>query len=190
MPKVRNARTRFLNRGEVEILLEEIKKRSTLWHDISHFALLTGLRANEIFTLSVSRVDSSSNFINIYDGKSINRAVPLCTTAKMIIASYLNGKKTQALVFPRADGNPIRTVSNTYFRSVAACKFNEGVTDYRQKVVFHTLRHTFASWLVQKGTPLATVPHLLGHRSIDMTMRYAHLAPEYAHDAVERLWNQ
>jgi integrase len=55
---------------------------------------------------------------------------------------------------------------------------NEGISDNRQKVVIHTTRHTFASWLVQKGTPLYTVSKLMGHSSIRMTERYAHLAPD------------
>jgi integrase family protein len=64
---------------------------------------------------------------------------------------------------------------------------NAGVNDPRQKVVFHTLRHTFASWLVQKGVPLHTVAELMGHRSIAMTQRYAHLSPESLRNAVNLL---
>jgi site-specific recombinase XerD len=56
--------------------------------------------------------------------------------------------------------------------------FNEGVEDTRQRVYFHTLRHTFASWLVQRGVDLYKVKELMGHEDIKMTMRYAHLAPE------------
>lgn len=52
------------------------------------------------------------------------------------------------------------------------------ITDARQRVVFHTLRHTYASWLVQKGVPLYTVAELMGHSTIDMTRRYSHLAPD------------
>jgi integrase len=57
-------------------------------------------------------------------------------------------------------------------------QLNDNVVDDRQKVVFHTLRHTFASWLVQAGTPIYTVANLMGHSTIAMTQRYAHLAPE------------
>ncbi|WP_257243223.1 tyrosine-type recombinase/integrase [Desulfovibrio legallii] len=71
--------------------------------------------------------------------------------------------------------------------AVEACGFNHGVNDRREKVCFHTLRHTFASWLVQNGTPLALVSRLLGHKDIRMTMRYAHLAPDQGMQAVSVL---
>ncbi len=187
MPQVKNARTRFLRKDEAKVLLAEIKKRSDLWHDISLLALLSGLRACEIYTLKVSHVDLANGFVNIYDGKTINRSVPLCPAAKVLIAPYCN-KPAGALVFQNSEGKVIREVSNTFPRSVASCRMNDGATDRRDKVVFHTLRHTFASWLVQNGTPLATVSHILGHSSIDMTMRYVHLSPEHGHKAVADLW--
>jgi integrase len=58
------------------------------------------------------------------------------------------------------------------------CGFNEGVTDRRDRITFHTLRHTFASWHVQNGTPLFTLRDLLGHHSISMTERYSHQDPK------------
>ena len=55
------------------------------------------------------------------------------------------------------------------------------------KVVFHTLRHTFASWLVQAGVPLYTVQRIMGHKTIVMTQRYAHLAPDQGAEAARLL---
>ena len=52
---------------------------------------------------------------------------------------------------------------------------------------FHDLRHTFASWAVQQGATLLEVKDLLGHHSLAMVMRYAHLAPEHLRSAVSRL---
>lgn len=58
-----------------------------------------------------------------------------------------------------------------------------GIEDFR----IHDLRHTFASWLVSEGVELVKVRDLLGHTSIKMTERYAHLMPDRLHDAVEVL---
>ena len=52
---------------------------------------------------------------------------------------------------------------------------------------FHSLRHTFASWLVQTGVDLYTVQKLMGHSTISMTERYAHLAPDNLKSAVKKL---
>ena len=57
------------------------------------------------------------------------------------------------------------------------------VADFR----FHDLRHTFASWSVQRGASLHEVKDLLGHHSLAMVLRYAHLAPENLRSAVSRL---
>jgi site-specific recombinase XerD len=65
--------------------------------------------------------------------------------------------------------------------------WNAGLNDRRLKVVFHSLRHTFASWLVMDGTPLFTVSKLLGHSDITMTMRYSHLAPDHLRQATSCL---
>jgi site-specific recombinase XerD len=61
--------------------------------------------------------------------------------------------------------------------------WNDKISDRRLKLVFHSLRHTFASWLIMEGTPLFTVSKLLGHGDIGMTMRYAHLAPDHLRHA-------
>jgi site-specific recombinase XerD len=56
-----------------------------------------------------------------------------------------------------------------------------------RRIGWHVLRHTFASHLVMRGVPLKAIQELLGHASIEMTMRYAHLAPDVAREAVKLL---
>jgi site-specific recombinase XerD len=90
------------------------------------------------------------------------------------------------LVFPGRGGIKIDKPSRT-FKRVADELFNKGVEDSRQRVVFHTLRHTFASWLVMEGVDLYRVKELLGHKDLTMTQRYSHLAPDTLRGAVNIL---
>ncbi|MBW1990219.1 MAG: tyrosine-type recombinase/integrase [Deltaproteobacteria bacterium] len=64
------------------------------------------------------------------------------------------------------------------------------VTDPRQKICFHTCRHTHASWLAMAGVDLYTIAQLLGHRSLEMTQRYSHPSPDHLTAAVNKLGNQ
>ena len=69
----------------------------------------------------------------------------------------------------------------------ASLGLNDGITDRRQKVVFHSLRHTFASWLALDGVDIYRIKELMRHKDITQTQRYAHLMPSDARAAVERL---
>ena len=90
-----------------------------------------------------------------------------------------------ALVFPDTKGKQRVRISKTFERTVDAMGLNEGVTDRKNKLVFHSCRHTCASWLVQAGVPLLTVKEILGHSTIALTERYSHLAPDGTRAALQ-----
>ena len=92
-----------------------------------------------------------------------------------------------AFIFTDEDGARIKEVSNSFERVIDRLGFNDGVTDTRQKVVFHSMRHSFASLLAIQGTPLYTIAKLMGHKSISMSERYAHLSPDHKKEAVNGL---
>lgn len=185
MPKFDNKRCRYLSEEDASLLLTSLYTRSELWHDITLFALHTGLRANEIFSLRKEHVNFAHNTVAIFDTKnSKTRVIPLNETSLTLAQKYASKKYT--FLFSK---NKIKKVSAVFRETVLKAELNKNITDRRNQIVFHSLRHTFASWLVQKSVPLVIVSQLLGHKDIQMTMRYAHLAPDQGKYAVDLLPN-
>lgn len=188
MPQFDNRRMRYLTSDEAHILLEALQERSSQWHDIASFALHTGMRAGEIFQLSTSHLNMKTGHALVVGTKTgKDRILPLNKSARAILDKHLQHRNNGSLIFPRLDNKPYRLVSPIFSRTVEACRLNDGISDRRNRIVFHSLRHTFASWLVQSGTPLLVVGQLLGHSTLQMTMRYAHLAPDQGTIAVEQI---
>lgn len=181
-----NKRVRFLTRDEAAALLAELDRRSLDLHDIALMSLRTGMRAGEVFSLTWDCVDFDQGTLFIRDTKSgKNRHAFMTEDVKKMLMVRFTGKP--GLVFPDRNGRTIKRISNSFADAVDALGLNKGITDARQKVVFHTLRHTFASWHVQNETPLFTVAKMMGHTTTAMTERYAHLAPGNMRGAVEHL---
>ena len=186
MPRFDNKRQRFLSPEEAGRLLALLRGSSPLWYDISLFALQTGLRAGEIFQLTGKQVCFHSQTVSIFDSKNNStRHVPLNATAREVLARNLPPEPEN--LFFTNKGARIIQAGSAFRNAVSKSGVNKGVHDRRSKVVFHTFRHTFASWLIQAGTPLLVVSTLLGHKSIAMTQRYAHLAPDQTRQAVHGL---
>ena len=87
----------------------------------------------------------------------------------------------------KGEPGPHKQVPATFSRTVKDLGLNEGVTDSRDKIVFHSLRHTYASWLVENGASLPIVRDLMGHKNLIMTSRYSHVSAEAQKSAVEAL---
>ncbi len=178
-PKADNKRVRFLSRDEAERLLEALKTRSQDTHDMALLSIFTGLRAGEIFKLQWSEVNLVEGFINIRDRKNSDSSTAWLTPRlqEMLVRRHAD-RTINDLVFPTKEGGSKSEMSNLFTKVVNELGFNDDMKDMRDKVVFHTLRHTFASWHVQRGTPLKTVSVMMGHKTIAMTERYSHLSPE------------
>jgi integrase len=179
MPKDDNWRQRFLSKKEADALLGEVKRRSKQVWQISLLSLSTGMRAGEILKLKGEHINLTTGTIRIVDPKGKkNRTVYLPDLALKMLTECQSQIVAGKLVFPGTHGGCGLSVSKTFSRAVAHLGLNDGVFDPRDKIVFHSLRHTFASWLVQKDQPLYVVGELLGHATLEMTKRYAHLNSE------------
>ncbi|WDP89344.1 MAG: site-specific integrase [Desulfobacter sp.] len=171
-----NSRIRFLSRAEAKTLLGELQKISIPLYEKALISLHCGLRASEIFHLTWSKVDLEHGIFNIIDSKGADRSVSMTQDVLSLMKTKDRGKLNE-LVFPGRQGKPSTQVSQK-FREVVNRLFNQGVTDRRERVTFHTCRHTCASWMVKQGISLYLVQKVLGHSTIQVTERYAHLAPD------------
>ena len=186
--RVSNERMRFLTRAEAGMLLTELDCRAPDFADVCRVSLYAGLRLREIFALRVQHVHLDTGLIDVMDAKAGTRQAFISAALRPALEKHLAGKNLPDFVFTQADGvSQMRNINQTFLRVVRDLELNAGIDDARHKVVFHTLRHTFASWLVQSGVPLYTVADLLGHSTLSMTKRYAKLADSDRRAAVEKL---
>lgn len=179
-------RLRYLEREEAARLLDACRRSQNPYlYAIVTCALYTGMRKGEILGLTWDRVDFARGALVLVQTKSGEpRDLPMAEAVYTVLADLRQrqvraGQLPVGLVFRRADGRAWGAITTAF--AVALRK--AGITGFR----FHDLRHTFASWLVMDGVPLAAVKELLGHASLTMTMRYAHLSPARLRDAVGRL---
>ncbi len=195
MPTIRNARDRFLSAEETELLLKELKRNHQIkkkykelnnpkLHNIALLSLQTGARAGEIFNLKGQDIDFDNELITLRDTKNTEtRYAPMTKDVKIILKRRMPDNSND-YIFTDKNGEKIKEVSNAFQRIVDRLGLNDGIKDPRQRVVFHTCRHTFASWLAMQGTPILTIARLMGHKSISMSERYSHLSPEHNKQAV------
>lgn len=186
-PKTDNKRLRYLSREEAPALLAELATMSGDVYDMAMLSLYTGMRAGEVFSLTWADVDFSSGIITLRDTKSGKNRPAFMTEAVKAMLQARTKSAPAGLVFPGRKGVKIEQASDTFNRAVDKVGLNEGITDRRQRVTFHTLRHTFASWLVASGTDIYTVQELLGHSDLKLTARYAHIGENSMRAAVQRL---
>jgi integrase len=177
LPKEDNRGERFLTRDEARTLLDELELRSRRLHDMAFVSLYTGMRSTEIFGLRGADIDENHKIANIRAKGGERETVLLPDEVLNILCKYRT--TPEALLFQNRRGGRIRQISTSFSRAVEALKLNDGINDARYKVWFHTLRHTFASWLGQSGeVGLHELMRHLHHKNIEMTLRYAHLIPD------------
>ena len=184
--KLDNRRVRFLTEAEAETLLTAIKEKSIETYRITLFSLHMGLRAGEIFNLAWADINLENGSIFIKDTKTgHNRHAYMTDRVRAELGSMETGQGKDLVFSPReyAKSKHIQMISKTFMRAVNGLKLNEGIKDARQKIVFHSCRHSYASWLVQKGVSIYVVKELLGHRTLTMTERYSHVAGDHLRQA-------
>jgi integrase len=186
IPKFDNKRVRFLSHDEAETLLNALKEADTLTHNLALLSLNCGLRFGEIAALKWGHIDIDKGIIEIVDPKGGQGRVAFMTGKVKTLFKNMKRRKIDDYIFIQ-NGEKLNDPPRVFHDVVDEIGLNNGVNDPRRKVVFHTCRHTFASWHVTAGTDIYAVKSLLGHSNISMTERYSHLAPETLQNATRTL---
>jgi len=212
-----NMRLRFLSKEECTALIDSC---TGSLRSIVVIALNTGCRKGEILSLEWEKhVDLRHGFITLDKTKNGNRReIPINDTLRAVLQGITRRLDIPYVFFDPITGKPFKDVKRSFgtalrrvdLHKCQACSYQkitvrskevvrencpkcggslavlEGIQDFH----FHDTRHTFASHLVMGGVDITTVSKLLGHKSLTMTLRYAHLAPSHLVKAVEILDRQ
>jgi len=164
-------RVRYLALEEIPRLLAVCAKHIIA---VVIIALYTGMRKGEITRLRWRDIDGVNGFVHVESSKNYERRdIPMSEEVKELFNGMTRGPE-ESKVFPM-----IGDFKKAWWSSLKRA----GITDFR----FHDLRHTFASYLVMAGVSIMVVKELLGHKTLTMTLRYSHLAPDLRKSAIEAL---
>lgn len=182
------SRVRWITRAEVDALCRVARKQrfGVMLEDFIRLAVNTGCRKEEMLGLEWRRVDFANRLIYL-DGEHTKaakrRSIPLNESALAALKSRMASRAEHCpntpWVFTRKNGAKVVDLGLGFNR---ACE-RSGISDF----TIHDLRHTCAAWLASAGVPLIEIRDLLGHSTIQMTEKYAHLAPARVRDAVSVL---
>jgi integrase len=177
-------RVRFLSDDERNRLLTASKESKNKYlYSIVVLALSTGMRHGEIMNLTWDDIDFQRNRIILHDTKNgERRAAPLNGLAYELLKGLTKVKRIDSkLVFASSIKKGKKPVDTRTAWKVALRK--AGIEDFR----FHDLRHSAASYLAMDGATLAEIAEVLGHKTLQMVKRYAHLSEQHTSKVVARM---
>jgi integrase len=178
--KERNGRIRFLSDLEEQALLANLRHigRDDA-ADVAVVLMDTGMRVGELWSVQTRDVDLGRRVVSLWRTKAdMPRTIPLTKRVTEILERWVADARS---------GDTIVPIPRVQFEGAWHWARGHMKLDDDPQFVPHVLRHTFASRLVQRGASIAKVQQLMGHKTISITMRYAHLAPDHLTDAVALL---
>ena len=173
---------------EERLLMAALKAKS--WrqvHDMAMLSLYAGLRFGEVAAMRWGDIDENHRLHVRGKGGKVRKVRLAPRLQEILTARRPAGASPADLVFPdRKNGGVMERISATYYRTIDELGLNAG-RERKFCLDFHSLRHTFATRLAVKGTPLNVLRDLLGHVDLKMVSRYSHEAPSVADEAIRSL---
>ena len=185
--KVDNQRERYLNLEEIKLLIDEVRDNELIYL-FCLLSLSTGGRATTIINIQKKHINLGSRTITLKDYKNDTTYNGFITDdIADIIKNKLDILNANDYILQIANKKISISQIQKRLKPILDDLFNQGLdkNDSKNRTVVHTLRHSFASNLAIKGTPIYTIQKLLNHKDINMTLRYAKLAPDSGKDMVD-----
>lgn len=182
-PKEPRGRVRFLSEGERKRLLAACKASDCKQlYPVVVLAISTGMRQMEIMGISWADVDLNRGYIILHETKNDERrSVPLVGHAKELIQEMAKVRRIDTNLLFFSETKPIAPV---FIRTPWGKALKEAeIEDFK----FHDLRHTAASYLAMNGASLAEIADILGHKTLQMVKRYAHLSEQHTSKVLEAM---
>ena len=174
LPKRPQRIPQLLTRAEVARILAACEKRK--YRMMLTLCYGCGLRVSELLAVRVSDIDGERKWLRVEQGKGAkDRLVPVSETLLVQLRAYWRRHHPREWMFPgRVPGQPLcaTSVQKTYTRA----KARAGVTRIGG---IHSLRHAYASHLLEAGLPVHRLQRLMGHQNLQSTLRYVHWVPSY-----------
>lgn len=176
-----NRRTKFLSREEVAALIAACTGKRAYLANIIRMAVNTGMRRGEILGLKWADVDLGTRTIYIRQSKTGKpRTIPINSELFEVLARVkATAEKNESVFFNARTKKPLRDIHESFKTACRLIGLN-GVN-------FHDLRHTAPSWLAEAGVDAFTIANILGHASIQTSLRYTHASDARKREAVEIL---
>jgi len=175
-----------LSQPEVKRLIEAAP--NLLYRTVLIVLYSTGVRRTEASLLKVSDIDSERRVIHVRQGKgSRDRDVPLTPKLLEALRQYWRWKKPRNYLFPSTPGHRGREGSISHKTIWYACKIAAAKAGIKKRIGPHTLRHSYATHLLEAGADLRTIQLLLGHQELKDTIIYLHLSQRHLHAAINPL---
>lgn len=187
-PKLDNMKLRYLSANEAERLLNALAARSKTLHDMALLSLHCGLRFGEVANLKWSCMNWEAGTLAILNAKAGSRIAYLTEQAKEMLKQRELGKPDE-LIFKKRSGSegPMEQASKVFGDVVDSLKLNEGITDAKQRITFHSLRHSYATHLYESTHDLYLTQRSLGHATGEMTKRYAKMNESRLREGAEAI---
>lgn len=200
MPEIDNKRQAFLTKSQAKEILEILKSTHTLTYHLTVLLLFTGARFSEITGASSQKnktgeetplkwndVNFDTNTIYFKKTKNGNDRHIAMNNILFETVEYLYKTKKNDFVISNSAGGIILKMPSYFLNAVEDVISGNKKQETKYKITAHSLRHTHASWLAQSGLDILQIKEQLGHKNIDMTMRYAHLIPNVRHEITQNL---